>query len=70
MPRVPVEPIRVEDVHVFACFDALLAHLNGHAPPAVSFADATWCAQTWAARAGSAADSLCPHSHSSSAPSS
>ena len=43
MPRVPVEPISVDDAHVFACFDALLAHLNGHSPPAVSFADAIWC---------------------------
>ena len=48
MPRVPVEPVSVDDAHVFSCFDALLAHLNGHAPPAVSFSDATWCAQTCA----------------------
>ena len=38
----PVEPIDVREEHVYACFDALLAHLNGTDAPAVPFQDAVW----------------------------
>jgi hypothetical protein len=38
----PVEPIDVREEHVYACFDALLAHLNGTDAPAVPFQDALW----------------------------
>lgn len=40
---VGVEPtLSAESQHVYSCFDALLANLNGHAQPAVPYEDAVW----------------------------
>ena len=41
---VVVPTLSAESHHVYSCFDALLANLNGHAQPAVPYEDAVWYA--------------------------